>query len=145
MVVTASGVAGKNKTRIRVSCRHPVIAAAKRFGMKLRQWTGPKMRNCGRHIVLVAITTLTLAACGGGEESQSNAPGGHNLPPIIAGTPVTTLAAGSFYSFTPAAGDPDGDALTFSATNVPSWATFNSATGALTGTPAEANVGMTSM
>ena len=64
------------------------------------------MRNCGRHIVLLAMTTLTLAACGGGEESAADAPGGNNLPPIIAGTPVTTLAAGSFYSFTPTAGDP---------------------------------------
>ena len=104
------------------------------------------MRNCGKHIVLLALTTLTLAACGGGEDSAAvNAPGGSNLPPIIAGTPVTTLAAGSFYSFTPAAGDPDGDALTFSATNVPAWATFSKTTGALTGTPTEANVGMTGM
>ena len=93
------------------------------------------MRNCGKHIVLLAMMTLTLAACGGGEESAAGAPGGNNLPPIIAGTPVTTLAAGSFYSFTPTAGDPDGDALTFNATNVPAWATFNKATGALTGTP----------
>jgi len=104
------------------------------------------MRNCGRHFVLLAMMTLTLAACGGGGESaDGGAPGGNNLPPIIAGNPVTTLSAGSFYSFTPAAGDPDGDALTFSATNVPAWATFNKATGALTGTPTEANVGMTGM
>ena len=71
------------------------------------------MRNCGRHIVLLAMMTLTLAACGGGEESAADAPGGNNLPPIIAGTPVTTLAAGSFYSFTPTAGDPDGDRADF--------------------------------
>ena len=103
------------------------------------------MRNCGKHIVLLAITTLTLAACGGGEESAADAPGSSNLPPLIAGTPVTTLAAGSFYSFTPTAGDPDGDALTFRATNVPAWATFNATTGALTGTPSEANVGKTAM
>jgi hypothetical protein len=103
------------------------------------------MRTSGIHIVLLAMLTLTLAACGGGEESAANAPGGNNLPPIIAGTPVTTLAAGSFYSFTPAAGDPDGDALTFSATNVPAWANFSTTTGVLSGTPTEANVGMTGM
>ena len=102
------------------------------------------MRNCGRHIVLLAMMTLALAACSG-EESATDAPGGNNLPPIIAGTPVTTLAAGSFYTFTPTAGDPDGDALTFAAANVPAWATFNTTTGALTGTPTEANVGMTGM
>lgn len=104
------------------------------------------MRNCGKHFVLLALTTLTLAACGGGEDAADvNAPGGTNLPPIIAGTPVTTLAAGSFYTFTPVAGDPDGDPLTFSATNVPAWATFSTTTGALTGTPTEANVGPTGM
>ena len=103
------------------------------------------MRNCGRHIVLLAMMTLALAACTG-EESATDAPSGSsNLPPIIAGTPVTTLSAGTPYSFTPAAGDPDGDALTFSASNVPAWATFSTTTGALTGTPTEANVGMTDM
>jgi len=103
------------------------------------------MRDCGRHIVLWVVMALALTACGGDEESAADAPGGNNLPPIIAGTPVTTLSAGSFYTFTPAAGDPDGDALTFSATNVPAWATFSTTTGALTGTPSEANVGMTGM
>jgi hypothetical protein len=144
-VVTDSGVAGKSHAQISASRRHPVIAATSRFGLQMSQWTGPNMRNCGKHFVLLAIMTLTLAACGGGEESSADAPGGNNLPPIIAGTPVTTLAAGSFYSFAPTAGDPDGDSLTFNATNVPAWATFNKSTGALTGTPTEANVGMTEM
>ncbi|HEV7609503.1 MAG TPA: putative Ig domain-containing protein [Steroidobacteraceae bacterium] len=93
------------------------------------------------------MTSLTLAACGG-EESFNGSSGGAdaaNLPPIISGSPATTLAAGSSYSFTPVAADPNGDPLTFSATNVPSWATFNANTGSLTGTPTEANVGMTSM
>jgi hypothetical protein len=103
------------------------------------------MRNCGRHLVLLALTSLTLAACGGGGEAATDGPGGSNLPPIIAGTPATTLAAGSFYSFTPTAGDPDGDAITFAARNVPAWATFSATTGALTGTPTESNVGMTEM
>ena len=104
------------------------------------------MRNCGKQIVLLAMITLTLAACGGvGDGSAADAPGAGNLPPLIAGTPVTTLAAGSFYSFTPTAGDPDGDALTFNATNGPAWATFNKTTGGLSGTPTEANVGMTGM
>ena len=104
------------------------------------------MRNCGKHIVLLAMLTLALTACGGGGEgSDAGAPGGSNLAPIIAGTPVTTVSAGTPYSFTPTAGDPDGDALTFNASNVPAWATFNKTTGALTGTPTEANVGMSGM
>jgi Putative Ig domain len=103
------------------------------------------MRNCGRHIVLLALASSVLAACGGGEASQSSSGGAGNLPPIIEGSPVTTLAAGASYSFTPQAADPDGDKLTFSATGIPGWASFDSATGKLWGTPTEANVGMTGM
>jgi hypothetical protein len=94
---------------------------------------------------LIAFTALTLAACGGGEDSTGGSNGGANLPPIIAGSPATTLAAGTPYTFTPTAADPEGDSLTFHATNVPAWATFNATTGALSGTPSEANVGMTGM
>jgi hypothetical protein len=102
------------------------------------------MRICGRHIVLLALTSVALAGCGG-DETFDGSNGGANLPPIIAGTPATTLSAGTPYTFTPTAADPDGDPLTFRATNVPGWATFNTSTGALTGTPTEANVGMTAM
>ncbi len=101
------------------------------------------MRNCGRHLVLVALASTILVACGGGESEGAGGMG--NLPPIIQGTPVTTLSAGSAYSFVPSAADPDGDPLTFIATGVPAWAAFNASTGALTGTPTEANVGMTDM
>jgi hypothetical protein len=102
------------------------------------------MRICGREIVLLVLVTMALAACGGGDSTSNGASSG-NFPPLIEGTPVTTLSAGSSYSFTPKAADPDGDALTFSATGVPSWAAFSTSTGALTGTPKESDVGMSSM
>jgi hypothetical protein len=102
------------------------------------------MRTCGRHIALLVLSALVLAACGGvGEGEDGGAKS--NLPPIVAGTPITTVAADTPYSFTPTAADPEGDPLTFSATNVPVWAKFDTSTGALTGTPTEANVGMTGM
>ena len=81
------------------------------------------MRICGRHFLALALAPLILAACGG--TGDSDAAGGNNLPPIIQGTPLTTLAAGTPYTFTPSAADPDGDKLTFSATNLPSWASIN--------------------
>lgn len=62
-------------------------------------------------------------------------------PPVISGTPATSVVAGSAYGFTPTATDPNGNALTFSVANRPSWASFNSSTGQLSGTPAAANVG----
>ncbi len=68
-----------------------------------------------------------------------------NDAPIISGTPATTVAEDSAYNFTPTASDPDaGTTLTFSIVNRPSWATFNTTTGRLSGTPTNANVGTTS-
>ncbi|MET0081233.1 MAG: putative Ig domain-containing protein, partial [Candidatus Thiodiazotropha lotti] len=58
-----------------------------------------------------------------------------NRAPTISGAPATSLDEGSAYSFTPTASDPDGDALSFSVSNPPSWASFNSSTGQLSGTP----------
>jgi hypothetical protein len=64
-----------------------------------------------------------------------------NTAPVISGTPVTTVVAGNAYSFTPVATDADGQSLTFSIANQPSWAQFDTATGRLTGTPAATHVG----
>ncbi len=69
------------------------------------------------------------------------APGPTNQPPTISGTPAATVAAGQAYSFRPTASDADGQALTFSITNRPSWANFSTSTGRLNGTPTAANVG----
>ncbi|MEO5333970.1 MAG: pre-peptidase C-terminal domain-containing protein [Magnetococcus sp. YQC-5] len=56
-------------------------------------------------------------------------------PPTINGTPTTKAIPGLSYSFVPTASDADGDALSFSIKNMPPWASFNTTTGALTGTP----------
>ncbi len=64
-----------------------------------------------------------------------------NRPPTISGSPAATVTAGQAYSFQPAASDPDGNALTFSIANRPAWATFSTATGRLSGTPATSAAG----
>ncbi len=48
--------------------------------------------------------------------------------------------AGQAFSFQPTASDPNGDTLTFSVTNLPDWASFNSSTGRISGTPAAGDV-----
>jgi trimeric autotransporter adhesin len=65
-----------------------------------------------------------------------------NNAPTISGTPATSVTAGNGYSFTPSANDADGETLGFAITNKPSWATFNTATGALTGTPGAPDAGI---
>jgi hypothetical protein len=64
-----------------------------------------------------------------------------NRAPIISGTPSASVTVGSAYSFRPVASDPDGNTLIFSIQNQPSWATFSTTTGRLSGTPTAANVG----
>jgi hypothetical protein len=67
-----------------------------------------------------------------------------NRPPTITGTPPTSVNVGAAYSFTPTGSDPDGDTIAYGIANKPAWATFDTATGRLSGTPAAANVGTTS-
>lgn len=55
--------------------------------------------------------------------------------PTISGTPAVGVIVGNAYSFQPTATDAAGKALTFSITNTPSWATFSTSTGLLSGTP----------
>lgn len=64
-----------------------------------------------------------------------------NRPPAISGTPPTSAREGQAYAFAPKASDADGDALTFSIANRPAWASFDTSTGALSGTPGLGSVG----
>jgi hypothetical protein len=70
-----------------------------------------------------------------------NVTGASNRAPTISGTPATTVSSGVAYNFQPTGSDPDGNTLTYSIANRPSWATFNSSTGRLSGTPTAANAG----
>ncbi|MBL3616816.1 MAG: tandem-95 repeat protein [gamma proteobacterium endosymbiont of Lamellibrachia anaximandri] len=57
-----------------------------------------------------------------------------NDAPTIGGTAPDGMV-GVAYSFTPTSDDTEGDTLTFTATNLPSWASINGATGEISGTP----------
>ena len=58
-----------------------------------------------------------------------------NRPPQISGSPDTVAVVGQSYQFAPSASDPDGDTLTYSIENQPSWASFSTVTGLLSGVP----------
>jgi hypothetical protein len=65
-----------------------------------------------------------------------------NDAPTISGSPTTSLVEEVVYSFVPTGADNDtGDSLTYSIANKPSWASFNTSTGALTGTPSNSDAG----
>ena len=85
-------------------------------------------------LATAAFSNMSLSAGG-------TTPPPANRPPTITGTPPSTAPVGVAYAFTPTATDPDGNPLTYSIANRPSWATFNTTTGRLSGTPTSANVG----
>jgi hypothetical protein len=64
-----------------------------------------------------------------------------NRAPVISGTPLTSVIAGGVYNFQPTASDADGNTLGFSISAKPAWATFNSTTGRLSGSPTATDVG----
>jgi hypothetical protein len=67
-----------------------------------------------------------------------------NRAPSVSGSPSTSATEGSTYSFQPTGSDPDGQSLTWSIANKPSWAVFSSTSGQLSGTPSGTGVGTTS-
>lgn len=82
----------------------------------------------GRVTTRLPAFSLTVNAASGGV-------------PTISGTPATAVNVGATYLFTPTASDPNGDALTYSVQNLPTWATFTASNGRIQGTPSAAHVG----
>ena len=76
-----------------------------------------------------------------GVMTQGGGSGGGPLT-IGGGPPPTAATEGMAYSFVPTASGGTGG-RTFSVSNRPSWANFNSSTGALTGTPGMGDIGTT--
>ncbi|MCB2383443.1 Ig-like domain-containing protein [Shewanella sp. SR1] len=99
----------------------------------------PGNADVGSHAVLLRVTdTDGLTA----EQSFSITVTNANDAPTISSTAVTTATQDTAYSYTFMAEDTDeGDVLTFSAVTKPSWLSFNAATGVLSGTPGNADLG----
>lgn len=77
----------------------------------------------------------------GGTWASSAEPVATATTPTISGSPPTADMTGQAYSFVPATTNPGGGTLAFSVTNLPAWAKFSTATGAVTGTPSNVQVG----
>jgi Putative Ig domain len=74
-------------------------------------------------------------------ETISIAVSNTNRVPEISGNPASTVMATATFSFAPTTVDPDGDNLTFTVENQPSWAAFSSEDGRLSGVPDDSHVG----
>lgn len=116
------------------------------------------MRRFNPGLLLIVLGAAALSGCGGGGDDEPASgsaqppapapappapppPSPTNRAPTISGTATPAVNASSPYSFTPSAADADGDTLAFTIQNKPAWATFNTATGRLSGTPSASDVG----
>lgn len=80
---------------------------------------------------LLLVTLLIISSCGGGNNPN---PVIQNTPPTISGS-ISTIRVGEVLDFIPSANDIDGDDLAFSIAGKPSWTSFDSSSGLLSGTP----------
>jgi len=87
----------------------------------------------------VNVTTLPAFSITATVRGSTTTP--TDAAPTISGSPARSVNAGSTYSFRPAASDADSSTLAFSISNRPSWATFNTTNGQLSGSPSAAQVG----
>jgi hypothetical protein len=108
-------------------------------------WGEQRMQHCKfsadarRHPALVYVVAILSLASVASAHARRHDP--KIAAPVISGAPAASDVAGQQYSFTPTASDPSGYTLTFSISGKPAWATFNTSSGQLAGTPATANVG----
>ncbi|WP_010605258.1 Ig-like domain-containing protein [Pseudoalteromonas maricaloris] len=113
--------------------------------------TGTTHQETGINVTSLNEGTLTLSVTvtdNAGNESSAvtdTVTKKYNVAPVLTGTPATSVNEDSEYDFTPTLTDSDtADTHTFSITNKPSWATFDTQTGKLSGTPDDSHVGTTS-
>lgn len=100
----------------------------------------PKQAGTWSNIVISAWDGRLTKALPAFSITAKAAGAGTNRPPTISGTPPSSATAGVAYSFTPTARDPEGRTLGFSIQNRPTWASFNTSTGRLSGTPSSSHV-----
>src|SRR5579862_1714004 len=97
--------------------------------------TSPRFTTPAR-VVLIALAGILFFACPAGALAHWHYDG-----LSISGTPPQSVTAGQSYAFTPATYDPRQRPLTFAIANKPTWASFSSTNGQLTGAPAAASAG----
>ena len=99
-----------------------------------------------KSLALIFTLCIALSGCGGGSDSTITVV----VTPLpdeqasieITGTPSDFINEGSLYSFVPTVTTAANGTIVFSINNKPSWTTFNTSNGALTGTPSNTDVGV---
>ena len=87
------------------------------------------------------VASAALPPAGASPVSAATGTAASDQTLAISGSPAPSVAAGTAYSFRPLAADFAGARLAFTISDKPAWAIFDTGTGALSGTPTEAEVG----
>ena len=99
----------------------------------------PTNDEVGDHSVVLSVSDSSSAT---DIQSFTITVSNTNDTPVFSSTAVTSATEDSAYSYTVTATDVDaGDSLTFAAPTLPSWLSFASGTGVLSGTPTNDDVG----
>jgi hypothetical protein len=101
-----------------------------------------------RAIACLVVVALGMSGCGGSSNSPTAAAGApaqtasnHPTALSLSGNPASSAVVGTTYSFSPSVTASAGSKLTYSVQNKPVWASFDTTSGALSGTPDASNVG----
>ena len=116
------------------------------------------MQRRSRHFVRAFLPLIPLCFChgcggGGGDAATARASAARTVRRARAGRPsmrrrpsrspaIEDAQVGATFDYQPVAPDPDGDALQFSAVNLPTWASLDPTSGRISGTPGANDVGV---
>ena len=95
-------------------------------------------------LLALALACMALQACGGGSSSDTSnpPPPASNTAPVLQSVPFQEALTGTLYEYVIVATDADsGDVVTYAATSLPTWLSFDADTGLLDGTPGLDDVG----
>ena len=97
----------------------------------------PRTADLGPHDVTVSVSDGTVSA----EQSFHLTVVNANTAPAFTSTPVASVTEDHLYVYYATAEDVDGDELSFSATLLPDWLSFDPLTGILHGIPVYSDIG----
>jgi Putative Ig domain len=112
------------------------------------------MQRRSRNLLRAFLPLLPLCfchACGGSSESATAAATpaavavpaiSNNAPPTIMVAAVEDAQVGATFDYQPVAQDPESDTLRFTAVNLPTWASLDSTSGRISGTPGPTDAGL---
>ncbi len=112
-------------------CRQQTVPA----GLRAIDWDGMQFAAMGFSDVMRSVDGIALEETTGADVSD--------ISHLLSRPSAThySVVSGENFSLSPSASDPDGDDLTYSVDGLPAWATFDEATGFLSGTPGAGDIG----